>query len=59
MLKPFFSSAIQESELISFYFPNSMLSIIVVLGLAAYAAYISTAGQKVFGGRFLREMSEK
>ena len=37
----------------SFYFPQSVLNIIIILGLATYAFYISIAGQPVFGGKLL------
>ena len=38
----------------SFYFPQSILTIIIILGLATYAFYISIAGQPIFGKNVLK-----
>ena len=38
-----------------FYFPTSVLSIVITLGIIFYAAYISIAGQPIFGGGTMQE----
>ena len=42
-----------------FYFPASTLSIVITLGIILYAAYISIAGQPVFGGNVLQKIEEQ
>ncbi|NNE67040.1 MAG: protein kinase [Pyrinomonadaceae bacterium] len=38
-----------------FFFPSSVLSIVITLGIAFYAAYISKAGKPLFGGNLLNQ----
>ena len=42
----------------AFYFSTSVLAMILVLGLAFYAFYISIAGQSIFGGNVLKEIED-
>ena len=39
-----------------FYFPTSVLTIIIALTIVFYAAYISIAGQPIFGGNVLKDI---
>ncbi len=43
----------------SFYFPQTVLTLTVILGIAFYAFYISIAGQPIFRGSVLKELAEK
>ena len=42
----------------SFYFPQSILTIVVLLGIVTYSCYISIAGQPIFGGKILKEFED-
>ena len=42
----------------SWYFGNTIFAAVVILGLAIYGFYISTAGQKVFEAKFLKDVED-
>ena len=42
----------------NWYFGNTIFSAVVILGLAIYGFYISTAGQKVFEAKFLTDVED-
>ncbi len=42
----------------SLYFPNTVVSFVLIFSLAVYAFYISIAGQRVFSGKILEEESK-
>jgi hypothetical protein len=43
------------TDVSAFYFNATLLSAVVIIGLAFYGFYISLAGQPIFGGKILKE----
>lgn len=44
------------TDVSAFYFNATVLSAVVIIGLAAYGFYTSIAGQPIFGGKILKEI---
>ena len=47
-----------SANISSWYFGNTIFSAVVILGLAIYGFYTSTAGQKVFEAKFLKDVED-